>query len=288
MTNPVETPNAVHGCIIMASGLSTRFGSNKLMANLDGAPLIAHAISACDGLFAKRVAITRHKDVAKLCRTLGVEAIMHDEPLRSDTVRLGMQAMDGCDTVTFVQGDQPLIRPASIAALLRAAERDAAGAVGRDAARRDAAGRGVADVAGCDAVGAALADTAEDYAMGLDAVKCDVDAAAGCDAAESDVDGAVKHDAVECNAAESGVARIWRTSFDGVPGAPVLFPSWAFDELRSLSRGKGGGFVAKTHAECVRAIEVTSEWELFDVDTRDDLEQLQTHVARCGSAGLPR
>ena len=49
MTNPVETPNAVHGCIIMASGLSTRFGSNKLMANLDGAPLIAHAISACDG-----------------------------------------------------------------------------------------------------------------------------------------------------------------------------------------------------------------------------------------------
>ena len=288
MTNPVETPNAVHGCIIMASGLGTRFGSNKLMANLDGAPLIAHAISACDGLFAKRVAVTRHKDVAKLCRTLGVEAIMHDEPLRSDTVRLGMQTMDGCDTVTFVQGDQPLIRPASIVALLRAAERDAAAA-----ARRDAAGRGVANVVGCDAVGAALADTAEggvaeDYAMELDAVECDVDAAAGCDAAESDVAAAAKHDAVGCNAAESSVACIWRTSFDGVPGAPVLFPSWTFDELRSLPRGKGGGFVARTHAECVRTIEVSSEWELFDVDTRDDLEQLQTHVARCGGASLPR
>ena len=97
-----------------------------------------------------------------------------------------------------------------------------------------------------------------------------------------------KHDAVGCNVAVSSVARIWRTSFDGVPGAPVLFPSWAFDELRSLPRGKGGGFVAKTHAECVRNIEVSSEWELFDVDTRDDLEQLQTHVARCGSASLPR
>ena len=71
----------------MASGLGTRFGSNKLMANLDGAPLIAHAIRACDGLFAKRVAVTRHRDVAKLCRSLGVEAVMHDEPLRSDTVR---------------------------------------------------------------------------------------------------------------------------------------------------------------------------------------------------------
>ena len=124
--------------------------------------------------------------------------------------------------------------------------------------------------------------------MELDAVECDVDAAAGCDAAESDVAGAAKHDAVGCNAAENGVARIWRTSFDGVPGAPVLFPSWAFDELRSLPRGKGGGFVAKAHAEYVRTIEVSSEWELFDVDTRDDLEQLQTHVARCGSASLPR
>lgn len=288
MSHAADNRTLKHGCIVMASGVGARFGGNKLMAELCGAPLVGHVVRATDGLFSRRVVVTRHADVAALCETLGVQVILHDEPCRNDTVRLGMEAMDGCDTVTFVQGDQPLIRPASIAALLRAAERDAAGAVRRDAARRDAAGRGVADVAGCDAVGAALADTAEDYAMGLDAVKCDVDAAAGCDAAESDVAAAAKHDAVGCNAAESGVARIWRTSFDGVPGAPVLFPSWAFDELCSLPRGKGGGFVAKTHAECVRTIEVSSEWELFDVDTRDDLEQLRTHVAHCCSAGLPR
>lgn len=271
----------------MASGVGARFGGNKLMAELCDVPLVGHVVRATDDLFSRRVVVTRHADVAALCETLGAQVILHDEPCRNDTVRLGMEVMDGCDTVTFVQGDQPLIRPASIVALLRAAERDAAGA-----ARRDAAERGVADVVGCDAVGAALVDTAEggvaeDYAMELDAVACDVDAA-GCDAAESDVAGAAKHDAVGCNAAESIVARIWRTSFDGVPGAPVLFPSWAFDELRSLPRGKGGGFVAKAHAECVRTIEVSSEWELFDVDTRDDLKQLQTHVARCGSAGLPR
>ena len=293
MPHAADNRTLKHGCIVMASGVGARFGGNKLMAELCDAPLVGHVVRATDGLFSRRVVVTRHADVAALCETLGAQVILHDEPCRNDTVRLGMEAMDGCDTVTFAQGDQPLIRPASIAALLRAAERDAAGAVRRDAARRDAAGRGVADVAGCDAVGTALADTAEggvaeDYAMGLDAVKCDVDAAAGCDAAESDVAGAAKHDAVGCNAAESGVARIWRTSFDGVPGAPVLFPSWAFDELRFLPRGKGGGFVAKAHAECVRTIEVSSEWELFDVDTRDDLEQLQTHVARCGSAGLPR
>ena len=272
MPHAADNRTLKHGCIVMASGVGARFGGNKLMAELCDVPLVGHVVRATDDLFSRRVVVTRHADVAALCETLGVQVILHDEPCRNDTVRLGMEAMDGCDTVTFVQGDQPLIRPASIVALLRAAERDAAGAVRRDAAGRDAAGRGVA----------------EDYAMELDAVECDVDAAAGCDAAESDVAGAAKHDAVGCNAAENGVARIWRTSFDGVPGAPVLFPSWAFDELRSLPRGKGGGFVAKAHAECVRTIEVSSEWELFDVDTRDDLEQLQTHVARCGSASLPR
>lgn len=272
MPHAADNRTLKHGCIVMASGVGARFGGNKLMAELCGAPLVGHVVRATDGLFSRRVVVTRHADVASLCETLGAQVILHDEPCRNDTVRLGMEAMDGCDTVTFVQGDQPLIRPASIVALLRAAERDDAGAARRDAAGRDAAGRGVA----------------EDYAMELDAVECDVDAAAGCDAAESDVAGAAKHDAVGCNAAENGVARIWRTSFDGVPGAPVLFPSWAFDELRSLPRGKGGGFVAKAHAECVRTIEVSSEWELFDVDTRDDLEQLQTHVARCGSASLPR
>ena len=198
MTNPVETPNAVHGCIIMASGLGTRFGSNKLMANLDGAPLIAHAISACDGLFAKRVAFTRDTDVAKLCRTLGVETIMHDEPLRSDTVRLGMQAMGGCDTVTFIQADQPLISTNTLAALIRSAE--------------------------------------------------------------------------------AHPEFIWRVGFQGTQGAPVLFPAWAFDELRALPPGKGGGFVAKAHAQRVRSVEAASEWELFDVDTVQDLEVLQAHI----------
>ena len=206
MTDPVETPNAVHGCIIMASGLGTRFGSNKLMASLDGAPLIANVIRACDGLFAKRVAVTRHEDVAKLCRSLGMEAVMHDEPLRSDTVRLGMQAMDGCDTVTFIQADQPFISANTLAALLRGAE------------------------------------THPEF--------------------------------------------IWRVGFQGTQGAPVLFPAWAFDELRALPPGKGGGFVAKAHAQRVRCVEAASEWELFDVDTVQDLEALQAHMKQCQDTSI--
>lgn len=285
MPHAADNRTLKHGCIVMASGVGARFGGNKLMAELCDVPLVGHVVRATDGLFSRRVVVTRRADVAALCETLGAQVILHDEPCRNDTVRLGMEAMDGCDTVTFVQGDQPLIRPASIAALLRAAERDAA-----------AAGRGADSAAGRDAIGVAGCDAAENYAMEHDAVESGVGVADGRDSAESDVACAVEHDAMWRNAAGCGVtdvsgcpsACIWRTCFDGVPGAPVLFPSWTFGELRSLPHGKGGGFVAKTHAECVRTIEVSSEWELFDVDTRDDLEQLQTHVARCGSAGLPR
>lgn len=317
MSHAGDNRTLKHGCIVMASGAGVRFGGNKLMAELCGEPLVGHVVRATDGLFDRRVVVTRHVDVAAVCETLGAQVIMHDEPSRNDTVRLGMEAMDGCDTVTFVQGDQPLIRPASIATLLRAAERDAAAAVGR----------GAGSAAGRDAIGVAGRDAAENYAMEYDAVESGIDVAVGrdaagrcvvesgvdvvlgCDAAESgagvadgrdsaesDVTCAVEHDAVWRNAAGCGVidvsgcpsACIWRTCFDGVPGAPVLFPSWTFGELRSLPHGKGGGYVAKVHAECVRAIEVSSEWELFDVDTRDDLQHLQAHIARCGSAGLPR
>lgn len=198
MTHSAYGPQTRHGCIIMASGLGTRFGGNKLMTELGGVPLIQHVLRATDDLFARRVVVTRHSDVAYLCDDLGIEVILHSEPRRNDTVRLGTEKMTGCDTVTFVQGDQPLISANSLAALLRSAEGHP-----------------------------------------------------------------------DC---------IWRASFWGTPGAPVLFPSWSFDELRSLPPGKGGGVVAKAHKERVRTIEVSSKWELFDVDTPDDLRTLQAHL----------
>lgn len=337
MSHAADNRTLKHGCIVMASGVGARFGGNKLMVELCGAPLVGHVVGATDGLFDQRVVVTRHADVAALCETLGAQAILHEEPGRNDTVRLGMEAMDGCDTVTFVQGDQPLIRAASIAALLRAAERDAAGssaagAVGCDgvengvadvaeggaanAAGGNAVGRDTTDVVLCDAAGAGLDSTEGCFAKGVFSKHALLKsnsvngalveepfpergsgerglAAFGISQSgfpEDSATGAAstKGRLTEVDRDYNAVGYIWRTSFNGVPGAPVLFPSWAFEELRSLPHGKGGGFVAKAHAECVRTIEVSSEWELFDVDTRDDLQQLQMHLARCGSAGLPR
>lgn len=106
------------GCVIMASGLSKRFGSNKLMADFHGVPLIQRALDATEGLFSYRVVVTRHESVAALCREQDVDVILHDLAHRSDTVRLGLEAQPDLDACMFLPGDQPLLRRETVAMLL--------------------------------------------------------------------------------------------------------------------------------------------------------------------------
>ena len=106
------------GCVIMASGLGKRFGSNKLMADFCGKPMIQRALDATEGLFSRRVVVTRHESVADLCKEQNVDVILHDLPHRSDTVRLGLQALGDLDACMFLPGDQPLLRRETIATLL--------------------------------------------------------------------------------------------------------------------------------------------------------------------------
>lgn len=183
------------GCIIMASGLGKRFGGNKLMADFGGKPLLCRVLDTTEGLFARRIVVTRHRDVADLCRRRSIPVVLHDLPLRSDTVRLGLEAlgedMAGC---LFCPGDQPLLSRETIETLIACAGRE------------------------------------PEY--------------------------------------------IWRPSWQGVGGTPVLFPRWAFEELRALPGGKGGSAVIKAHPEGVRCLPVREEYELRDVDCPENLMEL--------------
>ena len=156
--------------------------------------MIARALAATEDLFARRVVVTRHADVADFCRKQGVEVVLHGEPYRSDTVRLGLEAIGTVSGCLFCPGDQPLLRRETVAALISAWE------------------------------------------------------------GEPDA--------------------IWRPGIAGQPGAPILFPHWAFEELRCLPEGKGGGFLAKKYPERVRVLPVRDEYELMDVDTRETLVEL--------------
>lgn len=183
------------GCVIMASGLGKRFGSNKLMADFHGEPLIQRALRATDGLFAKRVVVTRHESVAALCRELGADVVLHDLPHRSDTVRLGLEALGDLDACMFLPGDQPLLRRETVAMLLEIRKENP--------------------------------------------------------------------------------DRIIRPAYEDSEGSPVLFPAWAFPELKTLPEGKGGGVVIKNHPHEVYRASVFDPFELADADTPETLELLK-------------
>lgn len=112
------------GCVIMASGLGKRFGSNKLMADFDGKPMILRALEASEDRKDNRVVVTCHEDVEELCRKMGIKVVLHTLPHRNDTVRLGLEALGDMDACLFLPGDQPLLRRETIQKLVAAWETD--------------------------------------------------------------------------------------------------------------------------------------------------------------------
>lgn len=183
------------GCVIMASGLGKRFGSNKLMADFQGEPMIQRALEATAGLFSQCVVVTRHEDVAALCREQNVDVVLHDLPYRSDTVRLGLEALGDLDACMFLPGDQPLLRRETVANLLQNWQQHP-----------------------------------------------------------------------DC---------IIRPIHEDTEGSPVLFPSWAFPELKNLPEGRGGGVVIKNHPQEIFRVSVSNPFELADADTPETLEFLK-------------
>ena len=111
------------GCVIMASGLSRRFGSNKLLAEFCGQPMLCRAFAATDTqVLAARIVVTRSAEVKALCEEHGVPVLLHSLPGRNDTVRLGLSALleqvpelFGC---MFLPGDQPLLCRETVEAMI--------------------------------------------------------------------------------------------------------------------------------------------------------------------------
>ena len=161
----LDAPFGRLGCVVMASGMGRRFGGGKLLAGLWGRPLLQYALDATGGIFLRRVVVTRDPAAAALCREQGIETVLHSQPYRSDTVRLGLEALAGPEAP--------------------------------------------------------------------------------------------------------------RPAWQGRPGAPVLFPAWAFAELAALPQGRGGGEVVRRHPERVRCVPVEDPAELLDIDRRQDLERLE-------------
>ena len=64
------------GCVIMASGEGKRFGSNKMLADIYGEPLIARTIDSVPRGF-DVVVSTRWPEVAQICEDKHCPCVLH-------------------------------------------------------------------------------------------------------------------------------------------------------------------------------------------------------------------
>lgn len=110
------------GCVVMAAGNASRFGENKLAAQLRGRSLILRTLEAVPTEELDRVVVvTQYPEVMGLAEEFHFSAVHNDHPDYgiSHTIELGLTGLRDCDGVMFLVSDQPLLKRESVAALAR-------------------------------------------------------------------------------------------------------------------------------------------------------------------------
>ena len=107
--------------LVLAGGRAERFGSNKLLADLNGTPMVLHVPLRLqwDRRFHVTV-VTCHGEVLKLCKANGISCVFSEECLQglSGSIRSGVRALaeKGTESICFCAGDQPFLTADTLAA----------------------------------------------------------------------------------------------------------------------------------------------------------------------------
>lgn len=115
--------------VVLAAGTAARFGSNKLLALLDGRPVLQHALDAVAAAGLEDVVVVLGDEAAAVEAAIdwrGERRVVNRRLVDglSSSLRVGLDAaveVPGADAVLVVLGDQPRLRPAAIRAVLSTA-----------------------------------------------------------------------------------------------------------------------------------------------------------------------
>ena len=113
--------------LVLAAGAGTRFGGRKQLAELDGRPLLDHALAAMASAPVEPVTVVLGADADAIRAAVdmhGAEPIVCHEwdEGQSASLRMGIDALEraGAEAVVVTLGDQPRIAARAIAAVVAA------------------------------------------------------------------------------------------------------------------------------------------------------------------------
>lgn len=108
--------------ILLASGFGRRFGSNKLMAKIDGKEMYLHMLeklklSAADlPSEAQVIVISQYEEILKKAKDYGMKAVFNGEAEEgiAASVRHGVRAAEESEWYFFFMADQPYLKEDTI------------------------------------------------------------------------------------------------------------------------------------------------------------------------------
>lgn len=107
--------------IILASGLSKRFGSNKLLESINGKPMVYYALKAAkESSLEKIVLIYKDDEVKNIAKQFNIPCILNKKYAlgQSEGIKIGVKAYCNEDSFMFIMADQPFLTPSTINKLI--------------------------------------------------------------------------------------------------------------------------------------------------------------------------
>lgn len=112
--------------VVLAAGAGTRFGGGKLLADLDGLPIIAHVLRAARSAPVGEIVVVvppAAETLVEVVAAHGAKSTVNPDPSRgiASSLRVGLAAVSpDAPAALVLLGDQPRIRVEVIRALLSA------------------------------------------------------------------------------------------------------------------------------------------------------------------------
>lgn len=109
------------GCVLLAAGLGSRFGGNKLHAMVNGISMIERALDTLSSVGMEKVAVVSYdKRILDAAKKHGFIPVLNPAPQKgiSLSIRLGLEAVSDVQAAMFMVADQPLLSRESLLKLL--------------------------------------------------------------------------------------------------------------------------------------------------------------------------